>query len=37
MVPGLKQLVLEDLMRMRSAPADDKGNEENKVQNKIDQ
>jgi hypothetical protein len=37
MVPTLKQLVLEDLMRMRSAPADDKGNEDAKVQNKIDQ
>lgn len=37
MVPTLKQLVLEDLMRMRGAPADEKGNEEAKVQNKLDQ
>lgn len=37
MVPTLKQLVLEDLMRMRGAPSDEKGNEEAKVQNKTDQ
>lgn len=37
MVPTLKQLVLEDLMRMRQSPSDEKGNEEDKVQNKIDQ
>ena len=37
MVPTLKQLVLEDLMRLRSAPADDHGDEENQVQNKLNQ
>lgn len=37
MVPTLKQLVLEDLMRMRNTPADNRGNEEPKVQNKLEQ
>ena len=37
MVPTLKQLVLEDLMRMRNSPEDSKGNEDPKVQNKLEQ
>jgi len=37
MVPALKQMVIEDLMRMRSAPADLSGDESPKVENKMNQ
>lgn len=35
MLPTLKQLILEDLMRLKQAPSDEQGDESSKVQNKI--
>lgn len=35
MIPTLKQLILEDLLRGKQMPSDEQGDESNKVQNKI--